>query len=166
MTATCIDLKSAYGRRYRIGTDPAAGSRNTDPWLWVIPCRYGEIHPQGGNRLAAWTDRAGRIAAELKRLPCVEVLQDGDDGATVAFDVVDFKQVAAIIRPKRRRKPLTQEQRDRLVAIGEPHRLKKSFAGVKHVEGGEGTQPTAGVVSLTSRLPEAFLARCRSADAE
>jgi hypothetical protein len=36
--------------------------------------------------------------------PCCELYQDGSDGVTVLFDVADFDQMAAIIRPRRRRR--------------------------------------------------------------
>ena len=142
----CIDLKTTFGRRYRIGTDPAAGPRNCDPWLWTVRCRHGHMFPWGGSRLAAWTKRRGPIANRLKSLPCVEVVQDGADGVTVTFDVTQFDQVAAVMQPRRRRK-LNPDQRAACAA--RLAKLRETSQGPRQSDCGElGTHRMPGVVSL------------------
>ena len=70
-----IDLKTRFGKRYRITHDQAhaaeygEGSRVHDPWLLTIPCRHGHIYPHGGELLGASTDRRGSIARRLAALP-------------------------------------------------------------------------------------------------
>jgi hypothetical protein len=59
------------------------------------------------------------VAKRLKALPYCRVVQDGDDGANVVFPVDRFEEVAAIMRPRRRRR-LPERQR---VAVAE--RLRK-----------------------------------------
>ena len=106
----CVDLRKRFGKTYRIINDESAqGPRDRDPWVATIPCTKGHIYPQGGARLAAFRER-GPTAQRLKRLPCVQVQCDGDDGVAVVFDVADFDAVAAIMKPRRRRS-LSPEQR-------------------------------------------------------
>lgn len=107
---TCIDLKERFGQRCRIRyEDNGDRHRGRDPWLAMIDCRHGHIYPQGGDQLAASTDNRGAIARRLAALPCVRVMQDGDDGINVVFDAADFPTVAAVMKPKRRRS-LTPDQ--------------------------------------------------------
>ena len=54
--------------------------------------------------MAASVNRCPKIAGKLRRLGCVEVVQDGDFGElTATFDVDDFRKVAKVMRPRRRR---------------------------------------------------------------
>ena len=113
---TCIDLKERFGDRYRVvyeesyGAERGKSGRAHDPWLLTIPCRHGHIYVQGRQYLGASTTHRREIANRLLALPCVRLVQDGDDGINVVFHMDDFDQVAAIMRPKRRRK-LSDEQR-------------------------------------------------------
>lgn len=97
----CIDLNQ-FADRYKLGRDPAAKSRNKDPWLLTIVCRNGEIYPHGGAFLAASTRTRGPVANDLAKLG--QVWQDGSDGLTIIFHVNDFDAVAKVMKPKRRRK--------------------------------------------------------------
>jgi hypothetical protein len=123
---TCINLKERFGRRYRVSYEESYhaergdGARAADPWLMIVPCRYGHVFPHGGTMLAASIDGHPNVAGVLRRLPCCRVHQDGDNGElTVLFDVADFAKVARIMRPRRRRQVSPQE-RDRLRAMGFP----------------------------------------------
>lgn len=78
--------------------------RRPDPWLLQLLCKHGHIYPQGGSRLAASTNRRGKIANLLAGLDCVGMHQDGDDGINVTFDVSDFDQIASILKPRKLRK--------------------------------------------------------------
>ena len=114
--AKCIDLKEHFGDLYRVvyeesyQAERGHNGRAHDPWLLTIPCRHGHIYPHGGTQLGASTNTLGPIANRLAALPGVRVVQDGDDGVNIVFDVGDFDQVAAVMQPKRRRR-LTPEQR-------------------------------------------------------
>jgi len=98
---TYIDLDAIFGRRFRVcyeksyRAERGEDGRRRDPWLLTIPCRHGHIYPHGGQDLAASTTHRGPIAGRLAALPCVRVVQDGDDGVNVVFNVADFDQVAA-----------------------------------------------------------------------
>lgn len=99
-----IDLRAEFGHRWRIGLDEAAGGRWKDPWHFQIICRHGHIVPWGGDQLAASTNAAGAIANRLKSLAGVEVVHDGDDGATVVFPRPLLKVVAAVMKPRSARR--------------------------------------------------------------
>lgn len=102
---TCIDLRDRFGAKYKIDRDPAYqaqyGRRVVDPWYDLIVCRHGVIFPQGGQLLAASTTKNGPIANQLRSADFCRVVQDGDDGVTVVFDVEQFSKVAAVMRPRR-----------------------------------------------------------------
>jgi hypothetical protein len=112
----CIDLRAAFGQQFRIGRDEAyqadygERARLDDPWLCIIPCQHGHVFPYGGTTLGASTNRQGGIAKRILALSCCTLYQDGTDGITVLFDLADFGEVAAIMRPRRRRR-LTTAQR-------------------------------------------------------
>lgn len=116
---TCIDLQQRYRSKYRIRHEDDRETRLPhDPWLLVIDCQHdGEIYPHGGDMLGAATGGRGSVAKRLAALPCVRVVQDGSDGINVIFDVDDFPAVAAVMKPRRRRR-LSPEHRAKLVAAG------------------------------------------------
>jgi hypothetical protein len=109
------NLNELYGDRFRVTSEESLtaergeNARNTDPWLMIIPCMNGHIFPWGGEMLGASTHRPGRVVATLAKLSFVQVVQDGSDGANVAFPVTEFEAVAAIMKPRRRRR-LSPEQ--------------------------------------------------------
>ena len=65
----CVNLKERFGQRYRVVAEDG-NSRNTDPWLWQIPCKYGHFYPDGGTRI-------GACLAEFNRLWSRRVLAQG-----------------------------------------------------------------------------------------
>ena len=115
----CPNLKRLYGDRFRVTYEESytaergEGARGADPWLQIIPCKYGHLFPWGRNLLAASVDGHSNIAGELRRLACCLVVQDGDRGElTATFDPGDFEQVAEVMQPRKRRQVnLSDEQR-------------------------------------------------------
>lgn len=99
-----IDLRS--GDRFRITSEETAiKGGKWDPWLAQIRCRYGHIYPHGGDALGVAVD-SGRviIAGRIRKLPFVEVTQDGDGGELNAvFHRRDLETVLEIMRPYRRK---------------------------------------------------------------
>lgn len=127
----CVDLKARFGRRYRIAHED--GGSPGDPWMQLLLCQRGHVFPYGGDTLAAATDSRGGTATKLASLACCTPVQDGDDGLTVVFPLEHFEQVAALMKPRRRRR-LSPEDRDRLVEVGKSSRFdgvqsKKSAPG-------------------------------------
>ena len=143
----CIDLKERFGDRYRVvyeesyGAECGKSGRAHDPWLLTLPCRYGCIYVQGRQYLGVSTTHRGPIANRLLALPCVRLVQDGDDGVNAIFHVDDFDQVAGIMLPKRRRK-LSDEQRAEQV-----ERLRDyQFSPASH-DAGKNRRRDAGAVT-------------------
>jgi len=102
--STPIDLRKEFGHRWKIGLDGTARGRWTDPWLYTIECRHGEIFPWGDDKLAASTTGPGAVANRLVKLADVEVVHDGSDGATVVFFRRSIREVASLMKPRRARK--------------------------------------------------------------
>jgi hypothetical protein len=71
------------------------------------------IYPAGGDRLAVEVDYHPHVARRLAAIPGVELWQDGDREKTFVFPVELFDVVAAVVQPRKRRRPtnLTPEQR-------------------------------------------------------
>jgi hypothetical protein len=66
------DLRWLTRGIYRVALDPAAESNSTDPWMFVLPARYGEVYPFGAGRLAVEVSDAriaARVAAALGNPP-------------------------------------------------------------------------------------------------
>ena len=134
----CPDLKVIAAGKYRLLCDESysaehgARGRSADLWLLTIPCLHGHVFPFGPGMLAASTNRHGGIAGRLAALPGCRVHQDGDDGLTVVFPEAMFQAVAAIIRPRRRRR-WSEAQRAQAVAegrlLGAKPRVQIDFGG-------------------------------------
>ncbi len=126
MEPTCIDLLVLCGARYKIEFEEShhvekPDYRNQDrPWLAQIPCLNGHVGVWGNNLLVACTNKSGTVSTELRQLPFVEVVADGNDGINVTFDVEHFDEVAAIMKPRRRRRgrPMTNQAKQELVEAG------------------------------------------------
>ena len=105
--------KAIAGKRFRITADGSAEARNKDPWMLQMPCQFGTILPHGPDRLSVEVDNHRYISAK----PCpslpglVDTHQDGQHEKTFVFPVEMFRQVADIVRPRKRRQ-MTPEQRE------------------------------------------------------
>jgi hypothetical protein len=131
-TATCVNLLERHGADYRVTFDPAYDSRKVpkrclDPWLMQLrgAGRGVTIYPHGGTRLAVEVDNRWKVAQQLAGLSGVELWQDGDGEKIFLFDVALFDRVAAIVKPRKRRR-LTDEQKARLAAGGRQFKPRHS----------------------------------------
>ncbi len=110
MSTDCINLKRQFGDQYKVTYEESyyaeygPSARTEDPWLMVILCQHGEIYPHGGNQLAASTKVAGGIARTLKALTFTTLHQDGADGVDVIFPIDRFDEIAAVMKPRKRRR--------------------------------------------------------------
>ena len=107
----------------------------------MIPCEHGHICPWGGENLAACTRTAGPVAMRLRSLPFVEVVQDGADGVNAVFPADRFDEVAAVIKPKRRR-VLSPEARQAAAERLVPYRFSPA---VRSPHTGLGSVPARSV---------------------
>ena len=120
---SCIDFDAKFGRRFQVSYEESyyeergESGRLKDPWLRIIPCRFGHHFPHGGSYLGASTTHRGPVASRLAALPCVRVVQDGDDGINVVFHVKYFDAVAAMMKPRRRRRLTTDQRADRVEGL-------------------------------------------------
>jgi hypothetical protein len=78
----------------------------------MIPGRYGQIEWFDGRDLAVYTDRP-RLCARLWAIPGVRRHQTGDTEMRAVFPPEALKQVAGVIRARRRRTLTPEEARRR-----------------------------------------------------
>lgn len=117
----CVDLKDRFSHRYRIGHDPAAkheAAGMSDPWMFTIRCQFGEIYPYGGEKLAFHC--TGNIVRQKVKeaFPDMEISNWTDDGEAVfIFHVDRLPEIAKFAKPRRRRQ-VSESERQRLAEIG------------------------------------------------
>jgi hypothetical protein len=112
-TSECLNLEALFGERFKITWDESRESnRDRDPWMMQIPCRGRGLmnYPHGGDLLALQCDSRPNIAAMIRRIPGVKLDQDGESEKTFIFAIGVFEQVAAIVKPRRKRQ-WTEEER-------------------------------------------------------
>ena len=118
----CVNLQERFGKRYRITFDPAYSPKHVphdklDPWAMLIPCQRGIIYSHGGDLLTVEVEGRRVTANRLRQLDCTTTCQEGDSFLAVTFHAVDFDEVAAIMKPRRRRQ-VSEAERLRLASIG------------------------------------------------
>ena len=129
MTQNPIDLKTLAGKRYRLQYDESRQGREESPWLLIVPCRYGHIYPHSAELLGiAINTRA--MGHKLAKLPGVTVLQEADDGFNLACPPKLFAAVAKIMGA-RRKKQVSEAERNRLAAMGKATRIRPKLPGYK-----------------------------------
>jgi hypothetical protein len=127
-----IDLQKMFGGRFRIIYDPSydvfhVPKAKRDPWMMCIPCQFGMIYPYSDVLLAAEVDYHPKTAKQLQALTGVALTQDGDYERTFTFSLAVFEQVAAILKPRKRR-ILTEEQKARLASVAKPFGKRQDVA--------------------------------------
>ena len=117
-----LNLKGLYGNQYRITYDPSAESEangKNDPWMFVIPCQYGEIYPHSNKLLSIRS--ISRVGQEL---PSLKILNDGDGEAVFLFPPEMMNKVARIVKPRKRRH-LSAEHKQKLMKSSECFRFQR-----------------------------------------
>lgn len=129
-----INLREHYGELYRIVKDESAyceeGGRK-EPWYFQIPCVFGHLYPFSHSLIAFYC--ASRIIRNRfhKEHPTIDVRQWADDGESVfLFEPEQFDLVAEYAKPKRKRR-VSDDQRQRLVEMGREHRFVSEKHGVQ-----------------------------------
>jgi hypothetical protein len=121
---TCVNLRERFGNQYRITFDEAYDPRNRprdklDPWMMQIPCRFGTIYPHGGRVLAIEVDQHPMAVRLLEAIPACRGHQASNRERTFLFDLADFPAVAAVVRPRQKRRlsdAQRQSARERIMA--------------------------------------------------
>jgi hypothetical protein len=140
MEPGCVNLRERFGRRYKITYEKsyaaAYGPKATReaPWLQIIPGARGHVYPHTTTMLAATTNKSGPTARHLTALPFVQVWTDGSDGVTVVFPPDRLEEVAELLKLRRRRR-ITDQERDRLTELGRRHRFQPRQAAVQSSSG-------------------------------
>ena len=123
-----LNLKREFGDRYKIDVDPAFHVPNQPPedkeWLYLIPCGKGgedaHIYTHGyrdSPHALGFFGTSSRIKKRLLDLPPVEMWVEGDSECLIVFPLASFAQVAAIVRPKKKRR-MKAKQQEMFVAAG------------------------------------------------
>jgi hypothetical protein len=131
-----IDLKKAYGKRFRTTIDESfeIGDRSNEEKLWNlrIPGKYGHIGVWGPGTLSVFCDRP-MVIKRLKEISGIQWRQNGDRECQGTFhpDLID--EVAGVIKARKRRTvTMTDEQKDELRArlVAARSRIPGSDPGV------------------------------------
>jgi hypothetical protein len=145
----CPDLKELFAEEYCIRLEDGAVARN-DPWYFLIPCRLGHIAPWGPDTLVACTNSRGPTRNGLLQVPTANLVQDGDDGANITFDVRHMGLVADIMGAKRR-VHLSPEQRAKQVERLRSFRFRPQERGTQIDQTGPSDVPDESKLTPGSR---------------
>lgn len=108
-----IDLKKLAGRKYKTVLDESyepTGCLEDRLWHIQIPAKYGHVYLHGANLLGAYTDGRKRIAM-MKAIPGLRLHQNGDKEASFVFPPELLDQVAAVLKARKGRPPMSEEQK-------------------------------------------------------
>jgi len=131
MTQT-LNIKQNFSQ-YRIACDPAADkSKEGDPWYWIIVCKHGEIYLHGKETMAAMV-KSSAVANQMKKWPELDITQEADDAVIFKFHIRDFEKVAKRMVARKRRR-LSPEVRQKLIADGQKYRYKAGVQSAKVVQ--------------------------------
>ena len=112
----CPNLKSIFGKKYKVEWAAERDKLSRDPWMYQIPCRAGIICPWGEDKLAICLVGHGRLAKRLEEAGC-QVAQRGDSECNLTFPLSSFPAVARVVKPHRRRR-LSRARRLQLAKQG------------------------------------------------
>lgn len=118
----CIDLAERFGQTFKIISEEQAGEWPVAerPWLARMACQYGHVGIYGGELLLAFT-ASRTMGRRLRALPFVLAAR-GDVEVVIRFHVDQLAGVLEILKPRRRRR-VTEAERERLRTVGTPHRF-------------------------------------------
>jgi hypothetical protein len=124
----CTSLLHRYGNRYKVFHDFEGRpvSAKDDPWDHVLVGRSGSVALWGyDGRLVAITHSLVMTKRLLAEVPGSVIVQDGDDGANIAFQPEHLDTVARLLRLRRKRQytPAQREAASAHLAKVRPKRL-------------------------------------------
>lgn len=129
-----INLKDLFGDRYRVVVDDSANQEpgaKTDPWYFMIPCRYGSISPFSDELLAFHCAARGIRTRLHREHPEIQVQNWSDDGEAVfLFRPDQFDLVAEYAKPRRKRQ-ISGKERSRLAEMSRKYSPFASISATK-----------------------------------
>lgn len=116
-----INLHSiAEKHGFRKAWDGAREGISRDPWMMTIPGRYGHVYVWSEDSIAFSTTRH-RAMKLVDQIDGAVVLQDGDDGMNVSFQVEYLKLVGKRLQLRKKRKLNAQQRADAIKRLQAYH---------------------------------------------
>jgi hypothetical protein len=107
------NLKKLYGKKYRIDYErymDGTPINRQDPWTMLLKSSIGYVFVNSATHLGFAADGNAR---SLRKVPELELMQDGDNGQNYIFPVALLPQLAKVLKLRKRRQvELTEEQRE------------------------------------------------------
>ena len=113
---TCINLKEQFGNRYKMRITPGYEKFKRDPWNFEILCKFGVIYPHGDDQLGfvpfentsetpikVTRNAINRATEGVMGLPCLISREESSDPKNLLFCLKDFRQIAKIVKPRRKK---------------------------------------------------------------
>lgn len=130
-----MNLKQHLGNLYRITKDPAANKLDRDKNYQIIEGKYATIYYHGPDDLIGvdYDD----CTSTLKQNRIRSYLQSrGGKQHTwtltlVSIDLIKESEVAKLLKLPRKRKPMSESQKQKLMEASKRSRFKRETAGVK-----------------------------------
>lgn len=113
-----LNLKELAGKRWKIVMDPSyefTGVMADRLWYYRVDCRWGHVYPHSAELLGAYTDGRRRIGM-MKAIPGIRLHQNGDREASFLFPPEMLDQVCAVLKARKRRPPMSEDQKAAAVA--------------------------------------------------
>ncbi len=101
--------------------------------MMQIPCERGVIYPYGGDLLAAEVEGRSQTRKRLRELDCTTTIQAGDEFLAVTFSVERFAEVAAVLKPRRRRQ-VSEAEKQRLRSLSARHGFGSQTHQSEHLQ--------------------------------
>ena len=120
---TCINFKKQFGDKHKIRVTPGYEKFSRDPWNFEVICKFGVIYPNGDDELGfvpyeeikeapvkITKNALDRATEALMISGCLIPREESSDPKNLLFRLKDFRQVAKIVKPRRKRQ-MNKEQR-------------------------------------------------------
>jgi hypothetical protein len=114
----CINLLEEFGRRFRVGFDPAYDPRHRpeeklDPWMMTLSSRFATVYPFSENMLAVEVEGNPSKRRQLDELAGCKRFLTGEKFGCWLFPLRCFERVAIVVQPARKRVWTDSERKER-----------------------------------------------------
>jgi len=120
------NLEETYGHKYRIDYERYINGKivGRSPEYQQLMSKRGCVYVHSPTHLGFATDVRRNV---FDKPPEMQLVQDGDDGQNYIFKIEDFDKLATIMELRRRRN-LSESEKNRLRNIGEDSQFGKDAA--------------------------------------